>query len=170
MKRLALVASVVVAVTALGLLQAADQPTKSRAAAPAVPDKATLEKQFAETMSGATLVGYFTTDGREKQGLSEEEYKLKSVKKLEKGDYWQFDYQYGDKGVVIPLPLEIKWAGDTPVITLTDAAIPGVGTFSARVLFYRGEYAGTWSAKDHGGKLFGKVVKEEAGETKKDSD
>ena len=59
---------------------------------------------------------------------------------------------------MIPLPpLEVKWAGDTPVITLTDLAIPGLGTFTARVLFYRGEYCGTWSAVDHGGTLFGKI-------------
>ena len=28
-------------------------------------------------------------------------------------------------------------------------------------MFYRGEYAGTWGASDHGGKLFGKIVKED---------
>ena len=140
-------------------LQAAEPAPKTPAAADA--DRAALEKEFEESMSGATLAGYFTTNGQEGKGLKEEKYHLKTVKKL-KGDHWLFEYQYGAEGKAIPLALEIKWAGDTPVITLTDMKIPGVGTFTARVLFYRGEYAGTWSAGDHGGRLFGKVVKEPA--------
>lgn len=137
-------------------LSAAEPDSKSSAKAP---DQAALEKEFQESMSGATLVGYFTTNGKENGGsLKEEKYRLKTVKKLQ-GDYWLFEYQYGDQGKTIPLSLQVKWAGDTPVITLTDLTIPGVGTFTARVLFYQGEYAGTWSASDHGGRLFGKVVK-----------
>ncbi|HVC95556.1 MAG TPA: hypothetical protein VND64_17810 [Pirellulales bacterium] len=160
MKRIACVLLVIVPVAVSSLVRAEDKPSKT----PAVVDRPTLEKEFTESLSGATLVGYFTTNGTKETGLKEEKYKLKNVKKL-RGDTWLFEYQYGDKGVAIPLPLEVKWAGDTPVITLTDAAIPGVGTFTARVLFYRGEYAGTWSAgADHGGKLFGKIVKEDADE------
>ena len=142
----------------------ADEPAAQPAA---VPDRAKLIKDFEAAMSGATLIGYFTTDGQEQRGgLKEEKYLLKSVKKLPNGDFWLFEYQYGKNGNAIPLPLEVKWAGDTPVITLTDLKIPNVGTFTARVLFYRNEYAGTWSASDHGGKLFGKIVK--AGEAESD--
>ncbi|HUY33523.1 MAG TPA: hypothetical protein VMV69_12305 [Pirellulales bacterium] len=167
MKRIARVLLVVVPVVVLSLVRAEDKPpkpSKTTAAAPAPADRATLEKEFAESLSAATLVGYFTYDGQEDKGLRKEKYKLKSVKKLT-GDHWLFEYQYG-KDAAIPLPLEVKWAGDTPVITLTDAKIPGVGTFTARVLFYRGEYAGTWAAGDHGGKLFGKIVKEETDDKK----
>jgi hypothetical protein len=46
------------------------------------------------------------------------------------------------------------------VITLTDFAIPGVGTWTARVLLYRDQYAGTWSGKRGGGQMFGKIVRE----------
>ena len=42
-----------------------------------------------------------------------------------------------------------------PLITLTDLAIPGMGTYTARVILYRDQYAGTWSGKDHGGQIFG---------------
>ena len=59
-----------------------------------------------------------------------------------------------------PLPLEVKWAGnDTPMITLTDLTILNQGPFSARVLFYNGKYAGTWSHGKVGGHMFGKIVK-----------
>ena len=41
----------------------------------------------------------------------------------------------------------------------SDLAIPGFGTFTSRVLIYRGQYAGTWDGGDHGGHLFGKIEK-----------
>lgn len=157
MKRIWMLTIVCLGLAALPLI-AADEPAKEGS----VPDRETLIKEFEESMSGATLVGYFTINGQEAaKGLKEEKYRLKSVKKLKNGDYWQFEYQYGENGKTTKLPVEIKWAGDTPVITLTDVLVPGAGTFTARVLFYRNEYAGTWSASDHGGRLFGKVVKED---------
>ena len=64
-----------------------------------------------------------------------------------------------DKDVTVPIPLEIKWAGDTPVITLTDLAIPSLGTFTARVVIYDGRYAGTWQHGQVGGHLFGRIEK-----------
>ncbi|MCC6908067.1 MAG: PQQ-binding-like beta-propeller repeat protein [Phycisphaerales bacterium] len=128
--------------------------------------QAELEAKFAQSMSGAQLVGYFTRTGRaDDQPLSEDKYTLGEVKKID-GDMWSFEarIQYGQKDVTVPLMLLVKWAGDTPVITLTDFAIPGMGTFTARVLVYRGEYAGTWSAGDHGGQMFGKVTRPESKE------
>lgn len=157
MRRTSLIA-LAAALSCLFSAARADEPA-------ATPDKAELIKEFEKSMSGATLVGYFTTDGQEiKGGLHEERYVLKSVKKLPNGDFWLFEYQYGKNGDSIPLPLEVKWAGDTPVITLTDLKIPNVGTFTARVLFYRDDYAGTWSASDHGGKLFGRIEKAKSDE------
>jgi hypothetical protein len=45
--------------------------------------------------------------------------------------------------------------GDTPIIPMTDMAVPGLGTFTARVMFYRGRYAGTWQHDTVGGHLWG---------------
>ena len=59
----------------------------------------------------------------------------------------------------MPLQLEVKWADDTPVITLTDLELPNLGTYTARVLIYRGQYAGTWSNNRYGGHLFGTITK-----------
>jgi hypothetical protein len=139
---------------------AADPPEKDPAKPK--PTQAELEKQFGETLSGASLVGHFTATGKEEdKPLTEERYTLTKVSKLQ-GDMWLFQtrIQYNKHDVNLPLPLEVKWAGDTPIITLTDLAIPGFGTFTARVIIYRGQYAGTWSGGDHGGHLFGKIVKE----------
>jgi hypothetical protein len=139
----------------------AGQPAPDKAP-PAAPSQEVLEKEFAETMSGATLAGRFTLlDASGEQPLKEDRYTLGKVAKLKNG-FWSFEtrIQYADHDVKLPLALQVKWAGDTPMITLTDVAIPGLGTFTARVLVYRGHYAGTWSGGDHGGHLFGKIVKE----------
>jgi len=76
------------------------------------------------------------------------------------GETWllQARIRYGSHDVPVPVPVTIKWAGDTPVITLTDLTLPGMGAYTARVLLYRDQYAGTWSGKNVGGQLFGKIV------------
>ena len=80
------------------------------------------------------------------------------VKRLESGDWLiQSRIRYGDHDVTIPLTLPIRWAGDTPVICVDDMLIPGLGTFTARVMIYRGHYAGFWTGVDHGGHLFGVI-------------
>lgn len=133
--------------------------------------QAKLKEEFKSTMSNATLSGFFTVTGMEtKAGLKEEKYTLGDVYEDTDGK-WVINarIQYGDHDVTLPIKLDVIWAGDTPVIELTDLPVPGLGTFTARVLIYRDQYAGTWSGGDHGGHLFGKVVHagDEKGETKK---
>ena len=81
------------------------------------------------------------------------------AKKMPEGDRWLITarIKYGKYDVTVPIPLDILWAGDTPVITLTNLTIPGLGTFSARVMIYEHRYAGTWQHDKVGGLLFGKV-------------
>lgn len=141
---------------------AAAEPEK-----PAAPDQAALEKKFKDDMTGVYFKGFFTLLGREtKQGLKEEKYTITGVEKLD-GDKWLFNVriQYGEHDATLPLPLDVKWAGDTPVITLTDFLVPGFGKFTSRVLIYRDQYAGTWEGGKepdgsiHGGNLFGVLEK-----------
>ena len=119
-----------------------------------------LEDEFKKKLSGVVLVGHFSVAGN--KNLHEEKYTIKSVSKLSAG-LWLFQVriQYGSHDLTVPLPLNVKWAGDTPVITLTDFSVPGLGRYTARVLIYQDQYAGTWSGKDIGGHLFGRVVREE---------
>ena len=121
---------------------------------------ASKEQQFQQMMSGVTLVGNSTRDNR--PGISgEERYRIDSVKHLT-GETWLFQTRltYDGRDIPVPIPVTIAWAGDTPVITLTDLSIPGVGTYTARVVLYRDRYAGTWSGKNNvGGALFGKIVR-----------
>lgn len=116
-----------------------------------------LDRQFGQMMDGVALVGHSTTVGRE--GISDEErYTIEGVTRLT-GDTWlvRSRFAYGSRNIPIIIPVQIKWAGDTPVLCLTDFTIPGMGTFSARVVFYRDQYAGTWSAEKYGGQMFGRL-------------
>ena len=139
---------------------AAEKTEKKAPTASKTPDKAQLEKEFEEMLAGVQLVGRFTVVGKEAEAPKEERYTITKVRKI-RDDYWQFQtrIQYGKTDVAVPLVLKVVWAEDTPMISMTDFTIPGMGTFSARVLFHRGWYAGTWQHGDVGGHLFGKIEK-----------
>ena len=138
--------------------------------APSVsPEKQKLYDLLEKKLTNVQFKGNFTVLGRDPQGdLPKETYTIKSVKKLPEGEYWLFTarVQYGGKDITVPMPLQVQWAGTTPVITLTNANIPGLGTFSSRVVIYKGKYAGTWSHGEVGGHLFGTIepAPEEPGE------
>jgi len=125
---------------------------------PTPAERQRLEEEFEQRMSGAVLEGYFTVEGQEQELPNKERYEIESVRKLA-GNSWVIEarVRYGDHDFTAPVPVNIRWAGDTPVITLTGVPIPGVGTFTVRVLFYRGRYAGTWSSEKHGGHQFGVI-------------
>jgi hypothetical protein len=149
---------------------ASKESTTPATPAEKVPDQAQLDKWFAETMSGATLVGHFTVTGRGSGEPKEERYTIQKVTK-QQGDYWLFlaRIQFGGRDVTIPMRIPVKWAGDTAVISVTDLGFPGLGTYTARVLIYGDQYAGTWSGKDHGGHLWGRIERAEK-DGDKDSD
>ena len=156
--------SLVVGIVALVVCTAGGEDGLPLPAPTPVPDRATLEADFERTMSGATLAGSFTVTGRDDgKPLKEEKYTNSKVSKL-KGDFWLFQsrIQYCTHDATLALPLEVKWAGDTPVITLTDYTVPGFGKFTCRIAVYKNQYVGTWSGGDHGGQMFGRVLHEPA--------
>lgn len=145
--------AVCVVLLSLGAAEAAQQDD-------AAPKQEMLEKQFEKQMSGATLVGHFTVDGKTNgKPPREERYEIASVKKLN-GDQWLITarIKYGENDVNVPMPLNVFWAGDTPVISLTNLSIPGLGNaFTSRVMFFEGRYAGTWQHGKVGGNLWGRI-------------
>jgi hypothetical protein len=65
----------------------------------------------------------------------------------------------------MPMIVPVKWAGDTAVISVTDFGLPGFGTYTARVLIYKDQYAGTWGSSRQGGPggvMWGKLEKADA--------
>jgi len=118
-----------------------------------------LYDKFKNGLTNTKFVGSFTVTGAEDQKLREEEYTITKVEKLE-NDWWKIvaRIKYGKHDVTVPMKLEVKWAGTTPVITVDRLVVPGLGTFDARVLLRKDKYAGTWLHNDVGGHLFGKIV------------
>jgi hypothetical protein len=110
-------------------------------------------------MAGVTLVGHSTRLSREGV-FGPEHYYIDAINHVS-GDTWLFRtrLRYHGTEIPVPIPLSVQWAGDTPVITLTDLAIPGVGKYTARIVLYREQYAGTWSGEKGGGQMFGKIVR-----------
>ena len=131
---------------------------------PATLSREELEKQFQETFDNVMLRGHFRLTQGDKLGPQQEElYGVQSVTKL-LGNRWNFNgvrIKYGGKDVTLPfpIPVDVVWAGDTPVISVTDLNIPGVGTYTARVMVFRDIYTGAWFASDHGGSMAGSISK-----------
>ena len=128
-----------------------------------LPDRAALEKQFVEALTGATLEGHFTIlDKPVDEGPRPDKYTITKIEKRDDGD-WTFiarvEYEKGAFPVALKIPVE--WAGTTPVITVKDLEIPliGAGKFQARVLIDGDRYAGTWAHDDVGGHMYGRIIK-----------
>lgn len=126
---------------------------------------AAREKAFVEQMSNCVLIGSFTVDGKsDGDPLKEERYEIDSVSSAG-GDLWIFmtRVKYGKIDTKLPITVPVKWAGETPMVSLTNATLPGLGSeFSARVLFHENRYAGTWQHGKVGGHMFGRIEKREA--------
>lgn len=152
MTRLLLTVFTLVACTSF--VAAADNSSK--------PELAELHKKFTEQMKDVKLIGKFTIVGQNPEKLPDESYEISSAKKLPGSNTkWVITarIKYGKLDVNLPVPVNVEFAGDTPVISLTKATIPTLGTFSCRVVIYNGKYAGTWTHGKVSGYMFGKVEK-----------
>lgn len=129
-------------------------------AAVPVAELSELERQFTERMQDVALVGRFTVSGREDRQASPDRYDIISVTKVGDDQWrWNARMRYGSVDATLPIVVTMKWVGDTPMITLTDLSIPGIGTYTARVFFYGDRYAGTWQGSRVGGHMFGAIQK-----------
>lgn len=138
------------------LISGAAPPSDEAEPAPGV-EMNDLERAFSDRMDNVVLTGHFTTDGKEGE-REPEKYHIVRATKTGK-DQWLIlaKISYGKKAEVpaIPIPVKILWAGDTPILSLTDLTIPGFGTFTSRVMFFEDRYAGTWQHDESGGHLYG---------------
>jgi hypothetical protein len=127
-------------------------------------DRAVLEKGLAEKLTGAALVGTYSIDGRDERPPSPERYEIATAAKVN-DNVWLVSarIKYGEIDVAIPVRVKVFWADDTPVISLTSATVPGLGTFTVRVMIYGDRYAGTWQHGEVGGHMWGRIEKAEKG-------
>ena len=118
------------------------------------------ERAFADRMRNVTMVGTFTTTGREDRAPSADRYGIESVEKVGE-DLWRFNARMDCCGMdgsgAVPIVVPMRWVGDTPVIMMTDTSLPGIGTFTVRVFFYGDRYAGTWQHGTVGGHMSGRI-------------
>jgi hypothetical protein len=130
---------------------------------PPAASKEELIKNLEKTLTGAKLTGRFTITGKEDMAPAPEEYTITSARKLIDGDQWMITarIKYGKTDKRFPVPIDIQWAGATPIMTLDKVTIPGLGTFSTRVVIHDGLYAGTWRHDAVGGHLFGTITRAE---------
>ena len=139
----------------------ANKPKDAPAAKPKLTQEE-LEAKFKATLTKATFSGRWCAlkDG-ELGPEKEDKYTILGVSKLG-GAVWVINarIQYGKKDITAPIPVQVKWAGDTAVIIVDDVGVPGSGTYSARVMIYNNTYAGTWSGGDHGGMMSGVITNE----------
>ena len=128
-------------------------------------------KQLAQKLTNSTLVGMWQMTRQLADGTQSdltppkpEKYVITKATKL-LGDRWVIAARitFGDKDVTLPVPVRIVWAEDTPIITLNELDLPGIGTYSARVMIFGDYYAGTWFGDGYGGVLSGKIVRNNLG-------
>lgn len=114
------------------------------------------EQAFAELLTGARLTGWFTDSNHPDAPPAKDSYVISRAEKAD-GDTWLIESVVGESGLKIPLYIPVKWAGNTPVLTLDQLAVPQMGSFDARVLFHGSSYAGVWSGASHRGEMGGKI-------------
>ncbi len=134
-------------------------------------EKKLIEK-LERYLTGTRWTGQFTVTGKELNDLTPEYYEITKAVKTPHEDYWLLSVRikYGNHDSTLDLPpIQIKWAGETPVITVDQATIIGFGTFDARVVIRKNKYAGTWTHDAVGGHLFGSIERiKPKSETKKE--
>jgi len=123
-------------------------------------EQANREKKFAEALSGTVLVGTFSIDGvKGMKSPLPERYELKSVEKTKDG-LWTFTARVSflTKDITLPITVPVVWAGDTPMVSLSNSTLPDFGDqLSAKVIFDEGRYAGTWQHGKFGGHMWGRI-------------
>ena len=116
------------------------------------------EQAFATLLTGADLVGSFTVDGQ--SGTPKQDrYSITKATKL-KGNQWAIfaRIKYNEVDITVPVGVDVDWAGKTPVLSVTDLKIPGLGSeFGSNILFQGDRYAGTWQHGKVGGHMWGRV-------------
>ena len=118
-----------------------------------------VEREFVEKMRGAALVGRFTVAAAKIARRS------RIATTSTASTRWATISGGSTRGSAsqastLPIVVTMRFVDDTPLIMMSNATIPGMGTFTVRVFFYGDEYAGTWEHVGRGGgHMFGRIEK-----------
>jgi len=134
-------------------------------ATPAVqkPLPADPEERFKVLFTKSFLSGRWAPlrDGALGEERGGDKYNIVSAVKGD-GDNWIISakMKYGEREFVMPIPVKMKFVGDTAILTVDNLAIPNGGTYTARLLIYERTYSGTWKGQRGGGMLYGTITNE----------
>jgi hypothetical protein len=142
-------------------VRAQEQKSSESADKQKAPSQEELEAKFKTMLTKAFLSGRWSPVengvlGAEKK---EDKYEIVSASKVN-GDQWvvKAKMKYGQNEVVIPIPVTVKWSGETPMLIVNNLSMGRDRSYSARVLFFDGTYSGSWnSSAGYGGVLYGTV-------------
>ena len=141
------------------------EPSSKPAAESAKTDSPTAEQEakFKAALTNAVMDGRYCNVSAGKLGPDKEDkYTIEGVEKNADGQWTiKAKVEYGAVNFTAPVPVQVKWAGDTPVIIVDNIGFIGTPKYSARVMIYGDTYSGTWSAGDHGGLMHGVLRKAE---------
>ena len=124
-----------------------------------------VESNFTAMLKDATLKGTWAPVQQAQLGTSRKDdgYRVARVEKKD-GDKWNLVYlvTYQGKEIEYPMPVTVKFAGDTAVLILDNVrAGRDKANWSARVMFHENVYTGRWwetGNKEHGGTIEGIVT------------
>jgi len=138
-----------------------ESTTKTNSAPQSLPSDP--EERFKVLFTKAYLSGRWAAlkDGQLGEERSGDKYNIVNVIKGS-GDKWIVNarMKYGDREFPLPIPVQMKFVGDTAIMEVNDLAIPGGGTYTARVMIYERTYSGTWKGQRGGGMLYGTITNE----------
>jgi hypothetical protein len=121
------------------------------------------EERFKVLFTKATLSGRWARlkDGMLGEERAGDKYTIVSAVKRD-GDNWTVNakMKYGEKELIIPVPVRMKFSDDTAVLMVQDLGIPGGGTYTARLMIFERTYSGTWKDQRGGGMLYGTITNE----------
>ncbi len=131
----------------------------SRAENPAPP-----EEVFSAMLTNATLNGTWAPIDKRLLGDDQDDrYHIVRATKAA-GDQWVIVSRMKIQGqeIDLPIPVTIKFAGDTAVMILDNVPVGPGQTWSARILFHDDVYAGSWwgAGKKKGGIVSGTITRE----------
>ena len=124
-----------------------------------------VETNFIAMLKNATLKGTWAPVQQAQLGPAKQDegYRIARVEKKE-GDKWVLVslINYQGKEIEYPMPVVVKFAGDTAVLILDNVrAGKDKANWSARVLFHENVYTGRWwetANREHGGTIAGTIT------------
>ncbi len=128
------------------------------------PSPTNPEERFKTLFTKANLSGRWAPlrDGQLGEERGGDTYHIVGVTKGA-GDTWivQARMRYRDQELMLPIPVQMKFVGDTAIMEVNNLPTPGGNTYTARLLIYERTYSGTWKGQRGGGMLYGTITNEE---------